>query len=117
MATGVESSTIPLERGAEGSVNGAAMAAVLASGIGSLALGLFVILGEAGLFTAPTLYGPAGGVSGRTTLAALAWLAAWGVLHFRWRARTVDARRVFPLTLLLIALGLLGTFPPLWGIF
>jgi hypothetical protein len=34
------------------------MAAVLAAGIGAFAITCFVILNEAGLFAAPTLYGP-----------------------------------------------------------
>jgi hypothetical protein len=103
--------------GASGAAsNGAAMAAVLAAGIGSFALGLFVILNEAGVFVAPSLYGPAGGVSGRTTFAAAAWLIAWLVAHRRWRDRQVDGGRVLAATLALIAFGLLLTFPPVWGI-
>ena len=61
--------------------NGAAMAAVLGAGIGSFAMGAFVLLDEAGLFAAPASYGPAGGLTGRTTFATIAWLRAWGVLH------------------------------------
>jgi len=50
-------------------VNGSAMAAFLGGGIGAFAMGAVVLLNEAGIFAAPTLYAPAGGVSGRTTLA------------------------------------------------
>jgi hypothetical protein len=49
---------------------------MLAAGIGAVAMGFFVILNEAGVFAAPALYGPAGGVTGRTTFATLVWLAA-----------------------------------------
>jgi hypothetical protein len=98
-------------------VNGAAMAAMLAAGIGAFAMAFFVIVNEAGLFTAPTLYGPAGGVSGRTTFATLVWLLVWGVLHARWRAREIAPGRVFRLTLALVGAGVLGTFPPLWSSF
>lgn len=94
--------------------NGAALASVLAAGIGAFTMGLFVILNEAGLFAAPTLYGPAGGVSGRTTFATVLWLAAWGVLHARWRTREIAPGRVLVLTLVLVGVGVLGTFPPLW---
>ena len=38
--------------------NGAAMAAVLGAGIGSFAVGVFVLLNEAGLFAAPTSTAP-----------------------------------------------------------
>jgi hypothetical protein len=96
------------------SPNGAALAAFLAAGIGASAIGVFVILNEAGLFTAPTLYGPAGGVSGRTSFAAAVWLIAWGILHRRWAPRQVDGRGAWGLTLVLIALGVIATLPPLW---
>ncbi len=97
--------------------NGATAAALLAAGAGSFALGLVVILNEAGLFTAPTFYGPAGGVSGRTTIAILVWLITWAVLHRRWRTRVIDARRIHMVALLLIGLGVLLTFPPVWSVF
>ena len=96
--------------------NGAAMAAFLAAGIGAFAVGFFVILNEMGIFEAPALYDPAGGVSGRTTFAVVAWLIAWVVLHARWREREVATGRVWMATAILTALGLLATFPPFWGI-
>jgi hypothetical protein len=96
--------------------NGAAMAAVLASAIGAFAMGAFVLLNEAGVFSAPTLYRPAGGVTGRTTFAAIVWLIAWGVLHARWKSRDVAARPVIIWTAVLVVLAILGTFPPVWGL-
>lgn len=97
--------------------NGAALAAFLAAGIGAFAMGLIVILNEAGLFTAPSLYAPAGGVTGRTTIAAAIWLIAWAVMHSRWKRRQLEPGRIHALTLALIALGLLLTFPPVWSVF
>ena len=97
--------------------NGAAIASFLAAGLGAFSMGLFVLLNEAGLFAAPALYGPAGGVSGRTTGAVLVWLMAWGVLHRRWRVREITPLRVYGLTLVLVATGILATFPPLWRLF
>jgi hypothetical protein len=96
--------------------NGAAMASALAAGVGALAMGLMVVLNEAGLFAAPALYDPAGGVTGRTTFATLVWLAAWGVLHARWRLREIAPGRVLVATVILVGLGVLGTFPPVWGL-
>lgn len=101
----------------KGLANGSAMAAFLGAGIGALAIGVFVILNEAGLFTAPSLYAPAGGVSGRTTFAALVWLIAWAVLHSRWKGQQMESGRVYTITLVLIGLGALLTFPPVWGLF
>jgi hypothetical protein len=97
-------------------VNGSAMAAFLGAGIGAFAMGAMVLLNEAGIFAAPALYAPAGGVSGRTTLATIVWLLAWGVLHSRWRSREIASGPVGVVTLILIALGVLGTFPPVWGL-
>ena len=108
MATTSVSTTSP--------VNGSAMAAFVGSGIGAFAMGALVLLNEAGLFVSPALYAPAGGVSGRTTLATIAWLVAWGVLHHRWKAREVAPGAAGAMTLLLIALGILGTYPPVWGL-
>lgn len=96
--------------------NGAAMAAVLGAGIGSFAMGAFVLLNEAGLFAAPALYGPAGGVTGRTTFAMAVWLLAWGALHARWRSCEVAPGPVFMWTVVFVVLAILGTFPPLWGL-
>jgi len=94
--------------------NGAALASFLGAGIGAFAMGVMVILSEASLFVAPALYPPAGGVSGRTTLAAVIWLIGWAVLHSRWKGRQIESRRVHAVTLILIGLGVLLTFPPVW---
>jgi hypothetical protein len=97
--------------------NGAALAAFLAAGFGALALGVIVILDETGLFSAPALYAPAGSVTGRTTLAAVIWLIGWALLHRRWMDRQLDVRPAYALSLLLIGLGVLLTFPPVWKLF
>ena len=96
--------------------NGAMWAAILASGIGGCAVGLIVILNESGIFAAPTLYDPAGGVSGRTTIAAAVWVVAWALLHRLWRDREVDGKRITAVAAVLIVLGLIGTFPPVWSL-
>lgn len=99
--------------------NGAAAAAVLAAGIGSFALGLFTTLAEAiaPLKNALNFYNAAGPLSGKTTMAVLAWLVAWIVLHSMWRNRQVDFGKVFITTLILVALALVGTFPPFYEAF
>ena len=99
--------------------NGPAAAAILASGIGSLCLGLFTCLAQAlaPIKAALSFYGPTGSLSGETTLAVVAWLAAWAILHLLWKMEQVDFGKVFFATLILIALGLLGTFPPFFQVF
>lgn len=108
---------VPVEHGREDVANGAVLASFLAAGIGAFAMGFFVILNESGVFLAPSLYAPAGGVSGRTTFAVVTWLIAWGALHRSWKGRQIEPRLVFAVTLALIGLGILGTFPPVWGLF
>lgn len=97
-------------------VNGSAMAALLGGGIGACAMGVVVLLNEAGIFAVPALYAPAGGVSGRTTLATIVWLMAWAMLHHRWKAREIAPGRIGAVTLILTAVGVLGTFPPVWAL-
>lgn len=97
--------------------NGAAMAAFLAAGIGSFALGLIVFLNAIGLISVPALYEPAGGVTGRTTLAVVIWLIGWAVLHSRWKDQQIEPRRVQVLSFILIGLGVLLTTPPVWSLF
>ena len=100
----------------EAVTNGAALASFLAAGIGAFAVGFFVIVNETGLFAAPALYGPAGGVSGRMTFAAVVWLIGWAVLHSRWKNRELESRRVYAATLVLITVGVILSFPPVWQI-
>jgi hypothetical protein len=92
------------------------MAAVLGAGIGSSAIGVFVLLNEAGLFAAPAVFGPAGGVTGRTTFAAIIWLLVWGVLHARWRSRDVASGSVLTWTVVLVVFAIVATFPPVWSV-
>lgn len=97
--------------------NGAAMAAFLGAGIGAFAMGAFCVLNESGVFAAPALYGPAGGLSGRAAFACAVWLAAWLIVHSRWRDRNVASSGVLLTAVMLTGLGLLGTFPPFWSLF
>jgi hypothetical protein len=97
--------------------NGAPWAALLAASIGGFAMGLVVLLNEAGVFAAPSLYAPSGGVSGRTAIAVIVWLVSWGVLHTRWRTRRIEPGGIRMAMLVLLGLGLVGTFPPVWSLF
>ena len=107
---------VPIQTADSPEANGSAMASFIAAGLGAFAMGVFVLLNEASILVAPTLYGPAGGVTGRTTLATIVWLVAWGVLHVRWRSQEIAPGPIYTATLILIGLGVLGTFPPVWGL-
>lgn len=92
---------------------GPVAAAILAAGIGALALGVLTTLAEA---SAPikeflNLYDPVGPLSGKTTGAIVIWLVAWLVLHLIYRTKPVESRLALTVSLVLIALGVIGTFP------
>lgn len=99
--------------------NGEAAAAILAAGIGSLALGVLTTAATAStdLANGLKISADVGPLSGKVIYTLVLWLIAWGALHFTWRDRQVDFGRVFALTLVLIGLGFLGTFPIFYDLF
>lgn len=99
--------------------NGRGAAAVLAAGIGSFLVGLFAVLaGKSPAIKSLMIFSkPTGPLSGITTCAILLWLVAWVILHARWRGRTVVLARVNTAAFILLALGLLLTFPPIADLF
>ena len=99
--------------------NGGAAAALLAAGIGCVALGVLSVLTSAfdPLSEALKFYGLADDISGVSTLMIAVWLLSWLILHQLWKQRQVRFLRVLVVTLLLIALGLVATFPPFDKVF
>lgn len=97
--------------------NGAALAAFAAAGVGAFAMGLISLLNATGFLPVPTLYGPAGGVTGRTTLAVLIWLIAWGTLHRQWKDQDLETGGVHAAAIGLTGLGILLALPPVWSLF
>ena len=94
--------------------NGPGAAAVLAAGIGSLALGVFAFAGDASPQIGRTfnIWNPSGPLSGVTTAAVVVWLVAWFLLARRWSTRDVGLTAVTITALAMLAGGLLLTFPP-----
>ena len=97
--------------------NGPAAAATLAAAIGTFAMGVLALLAETGIFEAEGIYAPAGGLSSKAAMTVAVWLIAWGVLHYLWQKQQVDLGKIAIGALILIGLGLLGSFPPTWGLF
>ncbi len=99
--------------------SGVAAAAFVAAGIGCAALGLLTTLAEVseGVKNLLNWWGPAGPLTGKTGLALILWLVAWLVLHRLWKTKDVNFRKAFLVTLVLIALGVLGTFPTFFELF
>jgi hypothetical protein len=96
--------------------NGPAAAAVLAAGVGCAVLGLFTLLSEAiePIHNFMELSSSVGPLSGKSTFAVLVWLIAWVGLHLRWRDRNVSFRAVYVVTLVLVGVGFVLTFPPVF---
>ena len=99
--------------------NGGIVAAVVAAGVGCAALGAVTVASAAWSSFSDflTLYDPAGPLTGKVTLAMLIYLIAWVNLHARLRDRELHLFRAFLLTLALLGVGLLGTFPPVYHLF
>jgi len=96
--------------------NAPAAAAVLAAGVGCAVLGLFTLLAEAiePIHNFMELSSAVGPLSGKTTFAVLVWLIAWVGLHLWWRDRNMSFRAVYVVTLVLVGVGFVLTFPPVF---
>jgi len=86
----------------------------LSAGAGCAVLGILAVAGDASKAVAKllTFYLPTGPLSGVSSLAILVWLVTWFILAKRWRAKTVALAKINATAFLLLALGILLTFPP-----
>jgi hypothetical protein len=94
-------------------------AAIIAGGVGAAALGVVTTLAEASTGVKDWLQWSdrVGPLSGKTIMAVVVWLVAWAVLHAALRNRPYETRRALVVSLVLIALGVLGTFPTFFQLF
>ena len=94
--------------------NGPAAAAILSAGAGCAVLGILTVVADVSKHLAKwlTFYLPTGPLSGVSSMAILLWLVTWFILARRWRVRTVAIAKVNATASLLLALGILLTFPP-----
>src|SRR5512138_2364837 len=101
--------------------NGPVAAALLAGGIGCAVLGILTFYNQVFPTTAISKslnwVKPVGTLSGKSNLAILAFVLAWIVLGFLWRGREVNFRVISLVAFILLAIGLIGTFPPVWHLF
>lgn len=102
--------------------NGPVAAAFVAAGIGSLVLGIFVVLNEVSVDINNFLkfdanYGLGSGVgplSGKAILGTIAFLVSWVALHLYARGKEVNFGRWFAIALVLVFAGFALTFPPIF---
>ncbi|NJD30086.1 MAG: hypothetical protein FIA92_17600 [Chloroflexi bacterium] len=105
--------------------NGPVAAAFAAAGVGSIVLGIFVVLNEVSEDLSRFLrfddsFGLGSGVgplSGKVTLAVIAYVVSWAILHAALRGKEVNFRAWFIASLALVGAGFLLTFPPVFRIF
>jgi hypothetical protein len=93
---------------------GPAAAVVVAAGLAAFVLGLLSVLTavSASVSDALTLSERVGDVSGLSVAVAVVFFGAWGGLFAAWRESDPRFGRVAATAAALVALGLLGTFPP-----
>jgi len=110
--------------------SGPAAAAFVAAGIGSLFVGIGVVLNEYSAQIKSLIgidfnaflkfdanFGLGNGVgplSGKVIVAVLAFVISWAILHLMWRKREINIRKAFITTLVLVAIGFALTFPPIF---
>lgn len=99
--------------------NGPVAAVMLATGIGVLVLGILTTLGEAstGLHEFLEFSERVGALSGTTIFAVIAFVVSWGGLHMALRDRDLQGRPVITALIVLVAIGLVLTFPPFFQLF
>lgn len=113
--------------------NGPVAAAFLAAGVGSLVVGIGVVLNEIsgsvkdaiGIDLNAVLqfdknFGFGSGVgplSGKVGLAIIAFVVSWLIFHLWLRGKEVNFRTYFIASLVLVGLGFALTFPPIFLLF
>lgn len=120
MTTNMVNEPVTLDQlGVQDKPGGPVAAAIIAGGIGAFTLGLFTILAEASASfkTLVTLSEGVGSLSGKAVFTVFVWLASWAVLHFALRTKEFDVRRATVIALVLIAIGVVTTIPPIFVMF
>ena len=113
MTTTEHSEGAPLEAMADEPSSGPAAAAMLAVGVGTVVLGILTTWAEAseGFADALQWNDRVGPLSGKTIISVIAYFGSWLVLHFVLRRSNPRLGRIITVSVILIVLGLIGTFP------
>jgi hypothetical protein len=119
MATQVRTQTQPIEEdqvSAVTRVESAVGASIIASGIGSLVLGLATIGAEASadFKTFLTWNAGVGPLSGKVGVSIIAFLLSWVIFHYFFQSHPMKLMTSFIIGVVLVVLGLLLTFPPVF---
>jgi hypothetical protein len=98
--------------------NGPVAAALLAGGIGSAVMGIATLANEVApksAFSVSLVWSKAvGGLSGKAGLSIIASFVAWAILYFLLKDKETKFEQMALIALVLLIVGLIGTFPPVW---
>jgi hypothetical protein len=101
--------------------NGPAAAALLAGGIGAAVFGLVTLiyeLNDTSAFAQSLVWvKPVGGLSGKSSIGIIAFFASWAILHYVWKDKETNFSRISTIAIVLLIIGLIGIFPPVWHLF
>jgi hypothetical protein len=91
-------------------------ASMIASGIGSLVLGIAIVLAEVSpdIKSFLTWNKGVGPLIGKTGVSVIAFVLSWVVLHYVFQRKATNLTTSFIITVVLLVLGLLLTFPPVF---
>jgi hypothetical protein len=119
MTQSVEQIRSDAGRGAPEKPFGPVAAVFFAAGIGSVVLGVLTTLAEANESIKSWLEWSksVGPLTGKTVLAAAAFLVAWPLLHVLMRDKDPEPRRVFLWVWILVGIAILLTFPTFFQAF
>jgi hypothetical protein len=87
---------------------------LVSAATGCFSIGLFYLLGDksATCNHLLSIYPASGALSGVLVLGLLVWLLCWAVLARRWSSRPPNVATAIRMSILLLLVSLLLTFPP-----
>lgn len=108
-----------VKQNASTQIDGRISAALVASGIGCLVIGLLTTgaVISAGLKNILSWWSPVGPLAGKTSVGVIVWLITWAIFHSLWKDREAEVKKTMIITLVLVALGFVLTFPPVFEAF
>ena len=91
-------------------------ATLIGGGFGVALFGVITFISERWISTQAglTLTTSVGPLSGKATYAVIGWLIGWAILAIVLRNRNVSERATYWITAIMVAVGFLLTFPPVW---
>lgn len=99
-------------------VDGRVAATIIAAGVGCAAFGIAVVLAESvsTIKKMLTLSSAVGPLSGKAVAAIVIYPVVWLILHAVLRKSQTKITTIGGWTTVLVAIGLVGTFPPFYGL-